>query len=128
MNAIVLSAPIEVLPDFHAATAQYPFDVRTTSALNRPLLTSVGANLRAVFAINITRAWSLGRLAAVVRGQNRDAVRRKPGGEKGNRAGRAESRQHPRRPHGAGQCALNGDDMAATISDRRRVFPRRGVR
>jgi anti-sigma regulatory factor (Ser/Thr protein kinase) len=42
--------------------------------LNRPLLTSVGANLRAVFAINITRAWSLGRLAAVVRGQNRDAV------------------------------------------------------
>jgi hypothetical protein len=74
VNAIVLSAPAEVLSDFEAATSGYPFDVRTTSAINRPLLTSVGANLRAVFAINITRAWSLGRLAAVVRGQNRDAV------------------------------------------------------
>ena len=74
MNAIVLSAPTEVLSDFQAVAAHYPFDVRTTSAINRPLLTSVGANLRAVFAVNITRAWSLGRLAAVVRGQNRDAV------------------------------------------------------
>ena len=74
MNAIVLSAPIEILSDFEAAAAQYSCAVRTTSAINRPLLTSVGADLCAVFAINITRAWSLGRLAAVVRGQNRDAV------------------------------------------------------
>jgi anti-sigma regulatory factor (Ser/Thr protein kinase) len=74
VNAIVLSAPTELLSDFEAAAAQYPFPVRTTSAINRPLLTSVGGDLRAVFAVNITRAWSLGRLAAVVRGQNRDAV------------------------------------------------------
>jgi len=74
VNAIVLAAPSEVLPDFHAATEKYPFDVRTSSAINRPLLASIGADLRAVFAINITRAWSLGRLAAVVRGQNRDAI------------------------------------------------------
>ena len=74
MNAIVLSAPSEVLPHFHAATSGYPYDVRTTNAINRPLLSSFGAELRAVFAVNLTRAWSLGRLASVVRGVNRDAV------------------------------------------------------
>lgn len=74
MNAIVLSAPIEVLPSFQAAAAAYPFQLRTTNAINRPLLSSFGADLRAVFAVNITRAWSLGRLASVVRGQNRNAI------------------------------------------------------
>ena len=74
MNAIVLSAPTEVLPHFEAAASSYPIQLRTTNAINRPLLSSFGADLRAVFAVNITRAWSLGRLASVVRGQNRDAV------------------------------------------------------
>ena len=74
MNAIVLSAPTEVLPHFQAAASAYPLQVRTTNTINRPLLSSFGADLRAVFAVNITRAWSLGRLASVVRGQNRDAV------------------------------------------------------
>ena len=74
MNSIVLSVPVEVLPHFRAEAEAYPFDLRTTNAINRPLLASLGAELRAVFAINLTRAWSLGRLASVVRGQNRDAV------------------------------------------------------
>ncbi|HUP73603.1 MAG TPA: ATP-binding protein [Acidimicrobiales bacterium] len=74
MNAILLSAPTEVLPHFEAAAAEYPIRLRTTTAINRPLLSSFGVDLRAVFALNITRAWSLGRLASVVRGQNRDAV------------------------------------------------------
>ena len=74
MNSIVLSVPVEVLPQFQAQAETYPYDVRTTNAINRPLLASLGAELRAVFAINLTRAWSLGRLASVVRGQNRDAV------------------------------------------------------
>lgn len=74
MNSIVLSVPSEVLPHFQAEAENYAYDVRTTTAINRPLLASFGADLRAVFAINLTRAWSLGRLASVVRGQNRDAV------------------------------------------------------
>jgi anti-sigma regulatory factor (Ser/Thr protein kinase) len=74
VNAILLSAPTEVLPYFEAAAAGYPIRFRTTTAINRPLLSSFGVDLRAVFALNITRAWSLGRLASVVRGQNRDAV------------------------------------------------------
>ncbi|MEO5842909.1 MAG: ATP-binding protein [Acidimicrobiales bacterium] len=74
MNAIVLSAPMEVLSDFQSAAASYPIQLRTTNSINRPLLSSFGAELRAVFAVNITRSWSLGRLASVVRGQNRDAV------------------------------------------------------
>jgi hypothetical protein len=74
MKSIVLSVPVEVLPQFRAEAETYGHDVRTTNAINRPLLASIGAELSAVFAINITRAWSLGRLASVVRGQNRDAV------------------------------------------------------
>jgi hypothetical protein len=74
VNSIVLSVPVEVLPHFQAEAEAYPYDLRTTNAINRPLLASLGADLRAVFAINLTRAWSLGRLASVVRGQNRDAV------------------------------------------------------
>lgn len=74
MNAIVLSAPMEVLAGFQTAAEAYPVQLRTTNSINRPLLSSFGADLRAVFAVNITRAWSLGRLASVVRGQNRDAV------------------------------------------------------
>jgi hypothetical protein len=74
MNSIVLSVPVEVLPQFQAEAEAYPYDVRTTNAINRPLLASLGTELRAVFAINLTRAWSLGRLASVVRGLNRDAV------------------------------------------------------
>jgi hypothetical protein len=74
MTSIVLSVPVEVLAQFQSEAETYDYDVRTTNAINRPLLASLGADLRAVFAVNLTRAWSLGRLASVVRGQNRNAV------------------------------------------------------
>jgi hypothetical protein len=74
MTSIVLSVPEEVFTPFRDEAETYDYDLRTTNAINRPLLASLGAGLRAVFAINLTRAWSLGRLASVVRGQNRDAV------------------------------------------------------
>jgi hypothetical protein len=74
MTSIVLSVPVEALSPFQTEAETYDYDVRTTTAISRPLLASLGSDLRAVFAVNLTRAWSLGRLASVVRGQNRDAV------------------------------------------------------
>jgi hypothetical protein len=74
MTSIVLSVPVEALSLFQTEAETYDYDVRTTNAISRPLLASLGSDLRAVFAVNLTRAWSLGRLASVVRGQNRDAV------------------------------------------------------
>jgi hypothetical protein len=70
----VLVAPPEMKAALQSASESYSVSIDYMSALSRKALMAVGDNLGSVFAVNVTRSWSLGRLAAVVRTVRRDAI------------------------------------------------------